>query len=93
MQIKAGAILVLEHGEYSDYAFDGPFRVLKDFDQAKIATTFCEQWTSLDEWKTKPDESDFIAWMNTNGYIEDIETHRWHIGSYGFDPQIQNEPS
>lgn len=31
MLIKTGAILVLETGEYSDYTFSGPFRVLIDF--------------------------------------------------------------
>ncbi len=93
MKIKAGTILVLEHGEYSDYGFDGPFKVLKDFDQAEIAEVFREQWKPAYEGDTYISERDFIAWLSKEFYIKDIAgCHHWHIGSYGFQPEIQSEP-
>lgn len=94
MKIKAGTVLVFDHGEYSDYSFSGPFRVLKDFDQADVAEKFRDDWRSQprEEWNDTPSETDFIAWMNKNGYVEDMPSHQWHIGAYGFNPQIQSEP-
>lgn len=93
MKIRAGTVLVFDHGEYSDYSFTGPFRVLKDFDQAEVSEQFREQWKAPNEWRNNPDESEFISWMNLTGYVEDLPSHQWHIGSYGFSPSIQDEPA
>lgn len=90
MKIKEGTILVLEHGEYSDYTFDGPFRVLKEFDQAIISAEFRAQFVPPYQG-ARPDESDFIGWLARNGYVENLAAHRWHIGCYEFEPEIQDE--
>ncbi len=95
MRIKKGTVLILTHGEYSDYSYTGPFRVLKSFDQAEIAETFRDAWRAKphDEWDTRPSEHEFIGWLHQEAYIEDMpKSWDWHIGSYGFEPDIDNEP-
>jgi hypothetical protein len=94
MKIKAGTILVITHGEYSDYGYSGPFHVLKDFDQAEIAEEFRNAWKALphDKWD-RASESDFMNWANREGYIEDVANGwSWHVGGYGFEPDIDTEP-
>jgi hypothetical protein len=90
MIIKAGTLLTLEHGEYSDRGWDGPFTVKRDFDQAEVSTIFREQWKPKpNSYVNSPSEYDFIAWLTTAGYVEDApKTFSWYIGSYGFDPII-----
>lgn len=90
MKIKAGEILILSHGEYSDYGFDGPFKVIREFDQAELSEEFLKDWrqSGEPEWG-RPGEFKFIAWLSKAGYIEDLASHNWHIGSYYFDPVIQ----
>lgn len=95
MKIVVGTTLVFETGEYSDYSFTGPFRVLREFDQAEICETFKDAWREqeYDEWD-KPDGPDLIAWMAKEGYVEDIpNVVSWHVGSYGeLDAEIQDAP-
>lgn len=92
-KIAAGTILILESGEYSDKSWHGPFRVLKDFDQAEISQTFRDNWSpGPDSWRDKedgPGRGDFLSWLVRNGYVEDLDgVVAWHIGSYEFDPTI-----
>lgn len=75
---KAGQLLILETGEYSDYTFHGPFRVSKDFDMRELSETF----------KDSQDDPSyclygFIGFLSSAGYVEDIECDHIHIGSYG----------
>jgi hypothetical protein len=96
MRIKAGATLVLETGEYSDYTFHGPFRVLRDFDQAEAVEQHKAAWRCDPEksWDDKPDTNSFIGWLNREGMIEDIPgVVSWHIGNYmSLEPEIAIEP-
>lgn len=93
MIIKEGTTLILEHGEYSDYCFDGPFVVLRTFDQAAVSEAFKAQWQPKygEDWE-EPQEEEFIGYLTAQRYIEPMEAHRWHIGSYRFNPSIQTEP-
>jgi hypothetical protein len=93
--IKQGTILTFEHGEYSDRGWDGPFTVLKDVDQAEVRDVFLGEWraTPHEDWE-RASEYDFIGWLSRTGYIEDVPNQRsWFIGSYGFEPDIDREPS
>lgn len=94
MKIKAGTILVLETGEYSDYTFHGPLRVLRDFDQAEVVGLHREQWTPPNEWEHEPDTDSLMGWLVTSGYVEAIDNVvSWHIGSYGrVEPEIKADP-
>lgn len=91
MKIKAGSILTLETGEYSDFTYHGPFKVLKDINQRQVVELFRAQWKptldpgeELGAWDNHPDPYEFMWWLTKEGYIEDIASHHsWHIGSYG----------
>ena len=95
MKIKLDTVLVLETGEYSSYTFHGPFKILKEFDQAKISKEFTSSWVPKYEWIKRPETDDFIAWLVTQRYIEPMENIvAWPLGDcMGFSPEIQKEPS
>jgi hypothetical protein len=93
--LKAGSVLVLETGDYSDYSIHGPFRVLKDFDQLEAMQTFITAFwqSSVRDPDDRPDADAFIGWLNREQFIADIEdATRWHIGDpYGtLDTSICN---
>lgn len=90
MIIAAETCLILEEGEYSDKSWSGPFRVLKDMDQAALAQEFRDQWSpAAGNWRDYPSVGEFIAWLSTNKFIEDIDNAwSWYLGIYGFDPII-----
>ncbi len=91
MKLKAGMMLVLETGEYSDFSVTGPFRVMRDFDQAQIVETFKAKWKPKYDFKKTPDTDDFMGWLSRGGYIQDIDgVVSWHIGSYG---RLEAEPN
>ena len=77
--MNPGTILVLESGAYSDTEWHGPFKVLKELDLR----------AEIKNFKTGPRPVGgfgpyaFIAWLNTNGFIEDIPHESAHVGSYG----------
>ena len=94
MRITEGATLVFETGEYSDYSFTGPFRVLRAFDQAEIVEAYKAAWRAEHPTPGVWDEADspgLVAWMVKGGYVEDVpNVVSWHIGSYGrLEPEIQ----
>lgn len=91
MKIMAGAVLVIEFGEYSDYGFNGPFKVLRSFDQGEVSEDFRRQWKKgPDDAGDLPYAKHFIDWMTKQGYIEPLQNaHVWNVGSYGFDPKNQ----
>lgn len=85
MLIKAGTMLSIETGEYSDRCVVGPLRVVKDFDQAKIADEFR---ASRRKEGRRPLPEDFLPWLTRKGFVEDVEgALTWWVGAYGeFDP-------
>lgn len=98
MIIKAGEVLVIETGEYSDHCFIGPFKVLKDIDQVNVPKEYADAWKAglvphfyHEESHETPDG--FAPWLIRAGYIEDVpNVHNWHVGSYGaFEPENQEE--
>lgn len=92
MKINAGTTLIVEHGEYSDFRYEGPFTVLKSFDQARISKYFKTWWKkqeTREEWE-EPSALDFCGWLVAAHYIEAADCHVWFVGSYSFDPDIQS---
>lgn len=89
--LKAGSLLIIETGEYSDRSWSDPVRLLKDVVKADIADGYRAAWPSLKEKyddDDRPDPSGFLLWLVKSGYAEDVaNVHSWHIGSYGdFEP-------
>ena len=87
MKHVEGEILILETGCYSDYSFQGPFKVLKDFESREEA----EKHTTIYAFSVAEEDKDwdhastnsFIAHLVTNGFIEEMGYVREHIGDYG----------
>lgn len=96
-EFKAGQLLMLETGEYSDKNWVGPFRVTKDCDLRAL----CEEWCGVSPPVNEYDDdlSDFvieqdggpfynlldafISWLSRSGYFEEIDCTSIHIGDYG----------
>lgn len=74
---KAGSLITLETGEYSDFGYEGPYRVLRDIDVQAVVTEFKEARGH----GVGMGETAFIAWLSRAGYIEDIDCARWYLGS------------
>ena len=87
----AGDLLMLTEGEYSDKGWSGPFKVLRPFQRRGVYETFMAQWKPADDWQERADPSDFIAWLATQGFIEDAPSKSWYLGSYGLDPVLPKE--
>jgi hypothetical protein len=87
--IKAGTLLALETGEYSDYGVEGFYRVLKDFDGKELMRQYLAEHPEQAE-AYSGHTYEFSAWLSKSGFIEDIDYLRWHIGSYGcFDTESE----
>lgn len=86
--LKAGTLLIVETGEYSDSSWQGPVRMLKDATKGELADGYRSTWKPEDEWDKGPDPYDFLGWLIKEGWAEDInDVHSWHVGSYGrFEP-------
>lgn len=87
--LKAGSLLIIETGEYSDKNWLGPVRVLRDFTKQEVADKYKKQHRVPDDedWKTEPDPHDFLPWLVKRKYVEHVDADSWHVGSYGqFEP-------
>jgi hypothetical protein len=83
IELKAGDALILETGEYSDFSYSGPFRVLKPLRLSQALLDECRAafLPSYPGAEFRPD--DIGAALNRLGYVEDMETTSVHVGSYG----------
>ena len=80
--IKAGRLLMLDHGEYSDYGVDGFFVVLKDFKPHEELDLYFQ--ANPDQQDTYCFERDqFIAFVIAKGYLLSVEPNELYLGSYG----------
>lgn len=79
--IRAGTLLIIETGVYSDRDWSGPVRVLKDIDREEVARSFRLENNS----PRGPEASDFLPWLVASDYVEDAENIvAWHVGGYYF---------
>lgn len=82
--LKPGDLLLIDGGEYSDKYTIGPFRVLKPMTRAEVAAQYVADFKpDPDAPDGKPDESGFLPWLVSKGYVEDVESVSWYVGSYG----------
>ncbi|RWX22160.1 hypothetical protein EHH54_39395 [Rhizobium leguminosarum] len=87
-KIVEGTMLSFSGGEWSDKWTNGPFEVIKEFDQQETVDAFRAQFQPEDEWD-KPDESEFAAWLTLNNFIRDVpRSYNWYMGGYDFEPVI-----
>lgn len=90
--IEPGTLILLSHGDYSDYRISALLRVTSKFDQAKIIKQFRNEYTVPEDdkdWKREPCPKDFENWLMDQSFIEVLDCHEWHTGTHsGFCPQI-----
>lgn len=79
---KAGKLLSIENGEYSDYQVIGFFVVLRDFDpMAELA-----EHLAADAEQAKPnsfEDEKFLAALLAKGLLLELEYGTLHTGTYG----------
>jgi len=87
-EFKAGELMTISTGEYSDYCVNGLFSVLKDFDaQVQLAAWAAETGREMtgdgvySNYQNK--QIDYMGWLNRNGFVEDVTFRELHIGDYG----------
>jgi hypothetical protein len=87
--LKAGTILNLTQGQYSDYTFDGPFRVLKDFVKQDAYDAFLTAMaikypsgSGEDDYEARS-INNFVAFLSTSGFVTPVEgAESWYLGGY-----------
>lgn len=79
--MKQGQLLLLSSGEYSDYGPIALTRTLKDFSANEALQEYLNEFPSQrDAYCAK--QMQFVAWLSSHGFIEDIEYTEWNIGCY-----------
>lgn len=91
---KVGDILTIATGEYSDFTYIGPLKVIKDFTTQEVFDLYTGE-EPIYETRTdfrgneyqrqlnEPSPYNFDGWLVKNGYVESMESIEWHVGSYG----------
>ena len=81
MNYKAGALLLITTGEYSDYYPHGIFRAVRDFNIKETVALYIE--------REKPDTEEYsfefdklVAWLSREGYVEDVQHTELWLGAY-----------
>ena len=85
--LPEGALVTLEHGEYSDFSYSGPFRVRKPFKLSEALERFSEgieRYDHGDAVNYDEGPTEFIAWLHSSGFIGDPEqpSYSCHVGAY-----------
>lgn len=78
---KAGSLLSVEEGEYSDYGVVGFFVVLADFDTKAVLDEYLSE-NQDNARRYSFDRSKFIAFVISRGFLLEIKYSGWYIGSY-----------
>lgn len=80
---KAGQLLSIEHGEYSDYGITGFFVALRDFDPIAEARKFRAATADKDDdWEWNAREA-FIAGLIQKGFLLELQYAVLHLDGYG----------
>ena len=82
---KAGSLLSIESGEYSDYSVHGFFVVLRDFSpQDELAAHMATKKYEPDEWtRERMGTSAFMAFLIAKGFLLEVPYGVIHTDDYG----------
>jgi hypothetical protein len=82
-ELQPGELLLISTGEYSDYSFSGPFRVMKQIRfNRNLLDELRKDWVpDFEGQKFSPHQ--ICGSLNALGYIEDEPAFELHVGSYG----------
>lgn len=73
--LKIGEILLLSHGQYSDYQISTVVKVCREFNLFEITKLYGK----------KPQYAGFIEFINylvQNHFVEEIAFKEWNVGGY-----------
>lgn len=86
---KAGQILCVSDGEYSDYRPQMLVVACKDFTAEEAETAFKQSGLSIVDNDDAYDEFEgFRGWLVKEGYVVPLAASEWWVGAYGeFDHQ------
>lgn len=88
---KAGKLLCIDRGAYSDYQVTGFFVVLHDFDTAKELEDFLVNHPEQrEEYHFKADQ--FLAALLAKGLLLEIEYGVFYLGAYSCQSETQFTP-
>ena len=92
---RTGELIGLSSGEYSDYRFNGLYRVRQPIDLSALAREYYDNaplcdWVSIEngetpeDWMHERSDSGFGAFLIARGLVDEVDYHEVHCG-YGFD--------
>ena len=80
--IKAGEMLTVTTGEYSDYSVHGVFEAVNDIDTEALKECWLSEHPEQRE-EHRFQDGLFLGWVFRQGCLRPISTIEWHLGSYG----------
>ena len=89
--VKAGRLICIDHGEYSDYSVRGFFVALRDFDPRERLDAFLDEHTDQREGYGFDDDA-FIASLIAQGLLLEIEYSTIYTGAYASPGEFEFRP-
>jgi len=86
--LRAGTLLIIETGEYSDRQWHQPVRMLKLMNKTEVAELYRSTFKRDEDGDIDQDPDGFLPWLIKERYVEAVDNvEEWHIGSYDrFEP-------
>lgn len=91
MVAKAGRLLCVDHGEYSDYSVRGFFVVLKDFEPRERLEAYLAEHSDQRDRYTFDDDA-FLAALIAQGLLLEIEYSTMYTGAYSSHSEFEFRP-
>jgi hypothetical protein len=76
--IRSGDIIMLSHGDYSDYSVDGVFTAAKTFNYYTAQNDFIADHRKETGSHDSPGPYGFSAWLVQRGYVVEIDAYECH---------------
>jgi len=81
---RFGVLIGLSSGEYSDYSFNGLYRVLKDLHLPTLAQDYHDS-LKPNKWGQKDvSATGFGSWLIRGGYVEEVAYDEVHLDYFTF---------
>lgn len=88
---RAGTLLCVDHGEYSDYSVRGFFVVLKDFEPFERLEAYLAEHREQREAYSFEDDA-FVAALIAQGLLLEIKYGTMYTGAYSSSSEFRFEP-
>ena len=86
--VRAGDLVLVTSGEYSDFGVIALCRAVIDFDAKALVPVFREGRED-DSY----DNSEFGDWLIKSGRLEKVSFRELYVGAYHAEPSIAEEPA